>query len=125
MCTGADFGCGRVEEDLDRAARGEAEEAVEATTIIQCALIGHGRRRTSPRDANDTERVWLWRAGRSPNEEAACELSETTLDGPNPNKAPRGKATEGTESCAEAHLGQATSGSWQVQRCGEQCSSAS
>ena len=56
------------------------------------------------------ERVWLWRARRSQNEEAASELSETKLDGPNPNKAPRGKATEWTESCAEAHLGQATSG---------------
>ena len=57
VCTGADFGCGRGEEDLDRAARGEAEEAVKATTFRQCALIGDDRRRTSLRDADDTERV--------------------------------------------------------------------
>ena len=42
-CTGADFDCGRGEEDLDRAARDEVEEAVEiATNIRQSALIGEG-----------------------------------------------------------------------------------
>ena len=33
------------------------EKAVEGTTIRQCAPVGVGRRRTSPRDANDTEKV--------------------------------------------------------------------
>ena len=49
--TGADFGYGCGVEDLDRAARGKAEEAVEATPIRQCALVGEvgeGHRRETP-----------------------------------------------------------------------------
>ena len=117
MCTGADFDCGRCEEDLDRAARGEAEEVSEiAANIRQSALTGEGRRKTdmTPRECGSGEQ-----------EGAKTKRTRVTSDGPNPNKAPREKATEGTQSCAEAHQGQANSGSWQVQRSGEQSSSAS
>ena len=75
ICTGADFDCGRGEEDLDRAERREAEEAVEATTLRQSAPMGEGRRRTSPRDADMTPRGCGSREQREPTRRG-CEQVE-------------------------------------------------
>ena len=70
------------------------------------ATADEGHRREKPMTSR---RLFLQKAGRSQNKEAASALSETTLDRPSPKKVPRGKATEETESCAEGHQGQATS----------------